>query len=98
MRLALFFAALAAWVEGRWDDPAPAEVVTPERLAAVDHPPLTDLLAPARESGALRLYACSASARILGLANADVQARVDALAGWPTFHRLAREAERVVSF
>ena len=98
VHLALFFAALAAWVEGRWDDPEPAEVVTAERLAAVDHPPLTGLLAPGREAGTLHLHACSASTRILGLTPADVQARVDALAGWPTFHRLMRGAERTVTF
>lgn len=98
VHLALFFAALEAWVEGRWDDPEPADAVTAERLAAADHPPLTDLLAPGREAGTLHLHACSASTRILGLSTTDVQQTVDALAGWPTFHRLMRGAERVVSF
>lgn len=108
--LALFFAALDAWVGERWDDPTPARHVGADRLAALDLPPLTSLLAAGREAaaaeasgspsaaGSLRLLACSASARILGLATADVQRRVDVIAGWPTFHRLMRGAGQVVSF
>ena len=67
-------------------------------LEAAAFPPLSSLLAPGRESGAIRLYACSASTRLLGLDPAAVQVRVDALAGWPTFARLIGEAERVVTF
>ncbi len=101
--LALFFAALDAWVGERWDEPEPARVVGADRLAALDMPPLTSMLAAGREGAegggepALRLLACSASSRILGLANPTVQARVDAIAGWPTFHRLIRSAGRVVT-
>jgi len=110
VQLVLFFAALAAWVEERWDDPQPARVVTAARLAALDLPPLSTYLAPYRQGDTvaaaagseptvlIRLYACSASVRILGLDPAAVQARVDVLAGWPTFHRLARGAEQVVTF
>lgn len=119
VQLAFFFAALAAWVEGRWDDPQPARAVSAARLAALDLPPLSDYLArPVRSDPssatpdattdatraatppppALRLYACSASVRLLGLDPAAVQARVDVVAGWPTFHRLARGAEQVVTF
>lgn len=101
--LALFFAALDAWVGERWDDPLPARRVDPARLESLDMPPLTSMLSPGRsvpEGGgepALRVLACSASSRILGLATAAVQARVDAIAGWPTFHRLIRSAGRVVT-
>jgi peroxiredoxin family protein len=96
--VALFFAALAAWVEGRWDALDPDPPVDPARLAAADFPPLTEVLAGGRESGRIRLYACTASTRILGLDPAEVQRRVDVLAGWPTFARLTRQAGRVVSF
>ena len=101
--LALFFAALDAWVGERWDDPEPARHVAADRLHALDMPPLSSMLAPGREAPegggepALRLLACSASSRILGLANHDVQARVDAIAGWPTFHRLIHAAGQVVT-
>ncbi|HEX2163457.1 MAG TPA: hypothetical protein VHM02_05870 [Thermoanaerobaculia bacterium] len=95
--VALFFDALAAWAAGRWDAPQPAPPVPPDRLDALGLPPLSSLLAVGREQGRLRLYACSASVRILGLDPAAVQAKVDAIVGWPTFHRLIRQAERVVT-
>lgn len=95
--LALFFAALDAWARDRWDDLDPAPPLTAAAIEAAAFPPLSSLLAPGRESGAVRLFACSASTGLLGLDPAEVQARVNALAGWPTFARLIGEAERVVS-
>jgi predicted peroxiredoxin len=95
--VALFFDALAAWATGRWDFHEPAPPVPLDRLEVLDLPPLSSLLAAGRESGRLCLYACSASVRILGLDGARVQERVDAIVGWPTFHRLIRQAERVVT-
>jgi predicted peroxiredoxin len=92
-----FFDALAAWAAGRWDLPDPRPPVPLDRLDALDLPPLSSLLAAGRDSGLLRLYARSASVRILGLDAARLQGRVDAIAGWPTFHRLIRQAERVVT-
>lgn len=93
----LFFAALDAWVGERWDAPRPARTVSAARLGELDLPPLTSLLAPGRAEGRLRLLACSASSRILGLPAAAVQAKVDAIVGWPTFQRLVRAAESVVT-
>lgn len=95
--VALFFAALDAWARDRWDALDPDPPLTAGAIEATAFPPLSTLLAPGRESGAVRLYACSASTRFLGLDPAAVQARVDALAGWPTFARLIGEAERVVT-
>jgi predicted peroxiredoxin len=95
--VALFFTALAAWVGRRWDLPDPRPPVPRDRLEVLDLPPLTAMLAPGREAGRIRLYACSASTRILGLPAAEVQAEVDALVGWPTFHRMIRQAESTVS-
>jgi peroxiredoxin family protein len=95
--VALFFDALAAWAAGRWDRPEPMPPVPLDRLEALDLPPLSSLLAAGRERSLLRLYACSASVRILGLDAARLQDQVDAIVGWPTFHRLIRQAERVVT-
>ena len=95
--IALFFDALAAWAAGRWDLPEPRPPVPLDRLEALDLPPLSSLLAAGRDKGLLRLYACSASVRILGLDAAHLQDEVDAIVGWPTFHRLIRQAERVVT-
>ena len=97
VEVALFFAALDAWVGERWDEPRPADHVTPARLAELGLPPLTSMLAPGRADGHIRLLACSASSRILGLDLAAVQARVDAVVGWPTFQRLMRDAASVVT-
>jgi peroxiredoxin family protein len=95
--VALFFAALDAWARGRWDELDPAPPLTAERLASFGMPPLSEMLAPGREDGLIRLYACSASTRLLGLETAAVQAAVDVLLGWQSFSRMIRDAGRVVT-
>lgn len=96
--VALFFGALEAWARGGWDRLDPAPPVEPGRLVSLDFPPLSDLLAAGREDGCLHLYACSASARILGLDPTGLQSRVDAVCGWQTFAKLIAQADRVVTF
>lgn len=97
VEIALFFGALEAWVRQRWDELDPAPPLSAERIEAVAFPPLSSLLAPGRESGAIHLYACSASTRLLGLDLATVQARVDAILGWQTFAQKIATARRVVT-
>jgi len=96
--IALFFGALRAWTSGAWDAAEPTSELDPERLAALDFPPLSGLLAEGRERGLVRVFACSASVRLLGLDNATVQPHVDAILGWQSFSRMVRDAHRVVSF
>lgn len=96
--VALFFDALRAWAEDRWDDLDPRPPLTADRLEALNMPPLSEMLAPGREDGLIRVYACSASARMLGLDAARVQASVDAFLGWQSFSRMIREAEQVITF
>lgn len=98
VEVALFFGSLAAWVEGRWDALDPAPPVSAERLERLDLPPLTSLLAAGRDSGRIRVYACSASTRVLGLDMARVQETVDAVLGWQSLSRMTATAGRVVSF
>lgn len=95
--VALFFGALAAWAGGRWDEHDPQPPLTAERLDSLDLPPLSEMLAAGREEGRIRLYACSASMRLLGLDPAAVQASVDAVLGWQSFSRMIRETPRVVT-
>jgi len=95
--VALFFGALDAWVRGRWDALDPAPPLDAGRLESLAMPPLSEMLAPGREDGLIRLYACSASTRLLGLEAAAVQAAVDVLLGWQSFARMIREAGRVVT-
>lgn len=96
--VALFFAALDAWVGERWDALDPAPPLSAERLAAEGAPSLAGMIAAGREAGTLRLYACSASMRFLGLDTARVQERVDLILGWQSFARMAGQADRVVTF
>lgn len=95
--IALFFAALDAWVRERWDELDPVPPLSAERLEALDMPPLTEMLTQGREEGLIRFYACSASTRLLELDAASVQAKVDVLLGWQSFSRMIREAGRVVT-
>jgi predicted peroxiredoxin len=55
------------------------------------------MLAPGRSDGLIRLFACSASVRLLGLDTATVQTSVDALLGWQSFARMIRDSGRVVT-
>ncbi len=95
--VALFFGALDAWARGRWDRLDPAPPLTAEAIEAAAMPPLTTMLQPGREAGHIRLYACSASARLLGLDLATVQASVDAILGWQTFSKMIAEAGKTVT-
>lgn len=98
VEIALFFAALEAWTRDRWDLYDPAPPLEAARLEALALPPLKEILAGGRSAGAIRLYACSASIRFLGLETAAVQASVDAILGWPSFQRRIRETPRIVTF
>lgn len=95
--VALFFGALDAWARGRWDELDPQPPVSVERLESLGMPPLSEMLAQGREEGLIRLYACSASARMIGLETAQVQTAVDAMLGWQSFSRMIRDAGRVVT-
>lgn len=95
--IALFFGALHSWVTGGWDALDPQPPLTAERLESFDLPPLSEMLAQGQADGLIRVYACSASTRLLGLDAAKVQASVDVLLGWQSFSRMIREAGRVVT-
>jgi peroxiredoxin family protein len=95
--VALFFGALDAWGRGRWDELDPEPPVSAERLESLGMPPLSEMLAQGREDGLIRVYACSGSARMLGLETAQVQASVDAILGWQSFSRMIRDSSRVVT-
>ena len=97
VEVALFFAALAAWAGGGWDRLDPSPPLTAERLDSFAMPPLSEMLATGRAEGRIRLYACSASLRLLGLDAAAVQRSVDAIVGWQSFSRMIAEAGRVVT-
>lgn len=97
VEIALFFHALEAWVEGRWDLLDPQAPLTADRLAGLDLPPLSEMLATGRAEGKIRLFACSASARFYDLDRAQVQAKVDAILGWQSFSERIQASTRVVT-
>jgi peroxiredoxin family protein len=97
VEVALFFAALDAWVGDRWDVLDPTPPVDARRLQALALPPLTSLLVSGRAAGLIRIFACSASCRILDLPLDQVQAKVDAVLGWQTFSQLTATSGRVVT-
>jgi peroxiredoxin family protein len=97
VEVALFFAALEAWATGGWDRLDPSPPLTAERLDSLAMPPLSGLLTAGRAEGRIRLFACSASLRLLGLEAAAVQSVVDAILGWQSFARMTAEAGRVVT-
>jgi peroxiredoxin family protein len=98
VEIALFFAALDAWAAGHWDVLDPSPPVSVQRLESLGLPPLSNLLEQGREGGLIRIYACSASSRILGLDLGRLQESVDAVLGWQTLSRMTATAGRVVSF
>ncbi len=98
VEIALFFAALDSWAGGRWDALDPAPPIAAARLEALALAPLSSLLEAGRTAGSIRVYACSASSRILGLDMVRLQESVDAVLGWQTLSRMTANAGRVVSF
>ena len=95
--VALFFAALRAWVLGDWDALDPDPPLRSGRLLELGMPPLTSLLEPGRAQGLVRIFACSASLRLHGLDPVATQAAVDAILGWQSFSRMIENAGSVVT-
>ena len=95
--IALFFAALDAWVKGDWDRLDPSPPLSVEHIESLGMPSLESMIAGGRDDERIRLYACSASVRLLSLDTRTVQDRVDAILGWQTFSRLIHDASSVVT-
>ena len=93
----MFFAALDAWAKDEWDRLDPSPPLKAEHIASLGMPSLASMIAGGRDEGRIRLYACSASVRLLSLDTRTVQDRVDAILGWQTFSRLIQGASSVVT-
>ncbi len=77
-------------------DLSPAEVGFPERQAALNLPPPSELFAQAKQLGA-RVFACDTHARLAGVTSADLSGKVDEMIALPTFWKLTAGA-RVLNF
>lgn len=91
VHLALFFEALTAWVEGRFDEGAP-----PEAAAAKVGSLAVSLEEGRRELG-LKVVACDTAVRLCGLDPVRAAAALDGVVGLPELWRIAR-AGQVLAF
>ena len=83
----LFFGALRRFVDDDLDAPLPAEEDARGAHSA------EELIESARRLGKLRVYACAAQPRLLGLAPEDVADVVDEVISLPEFMRKTKGAE-----
>lgn len=87
VHLALFFEALTAWVEGRFDDGTPAEA------GAARVGSLAASLDEGRRELGIRVVACDTAVRLVGLDPARAAAALDGIVGLPELWRLARAGQ-----
>jgi peroxiredoxin family protein len=92
--LFLFYQALGAYVDGRWDDIRVGEGALDARVErgfeSANLPSLYRMIEKARgEDGGLRIYACSSSVRVLGVDMAVVRERVDDIVGLTSMLKIA---------
>ncbi len=87
--LALFFGALAAWVEGRFDEGAPPQAAG-ARVGS-----LRASLEEGRRELGLAVVACDTAVRVAGLDPTLAAAALDRVMGLPQLWRLARAGQAV---
>jgi peroxiredoxin family protein len=98
----LFFWALQAVVKGMMDEPrittgdheVKEEIL--RRVKSTNNPPPSVMLSMARETGLVRLLACSASMQYLGLELEETARAVDEVVGMPTILRVALESVETI--
>ncbi len=87
--LALFFDPLRLWVEGRFDEGAPAEA---EQVRVA---PLRETLDEARRELGLEVVACDTAVRLAGLEPDVIRPSVDGVVSLPSLWKLAREGGQI---
>jgi peroxiredoxin family protein len=87
VHVALFFGALRAWVEGRFDEGAPAEA------AAARVAPLRETLEEARRDLGVRVVACDTAVRLAGLVPEQAERTIDGIVSLPALWRLAQAGQ-----
>jgi peroxiredoxin family protein len=110
--LFLFYGALGSYMAGTWDDVNITSVGEDDEARGSaplwsselqksfeegSYPSLFGTLAKARqEGGGVRVYACSASCKGLGLDFTSVREKVDEIVGLPTMLQIADNAKHVM--
>ena len=98
----LFFWALRAVVKGKTDEfvfaPASGETAreAAKKIPTGNNPPPSEMLLMARETGRMRLYACSASMQYMGLELEETAKAVDEVVGLSTILRLSQEGAETI--
>jgi peroxiredoxin family protein len=87
--VALFFDALRAWVEGRFDEGAPPEAAG-ARIAS-----LADTLQEARRELGVEVVACETAVRLAGLEPGALGGAVDRIVTLPALWKLARDGRQI---
>lgn len=87
--VALFFDALRAWVEGRFDEGAPAEAAR-ARVA-----PLAETLQEARRELGVEVVACETAVLLAGLEPDALRGAVDRIVTLPALWKLARDGRQI---
>lgn len=87
--VALFFDALRLWVDGRFDEGAPAEAAA-ARIAS-----LRDSLDEARRELGLEVVACDTAVRLAGLEPDAIRGAVDGIVTLPALWKAAREGRQI---
>ncbi len=97
-----FFWALEAFVSGRMDEPVfaaesqSAAEQAKRRISTGNNPPPSEMLRMARETGLVKLYACSASVQYTGLDLAETASQVDEVVGLATILRLTLDGPNLI--
>lgn len=98
----LFFWALRAVVRGEMDEmvfaaasPSAAEAAR-EKVSTSNNPNPSEMLSMARESGRLKLFACSASMQYVGLELEETKRAVDEVVGMSTILRLSQGGGQII--
>lgn len=98
----LFFWALRAVVKGKMDEfvfAAASEEAAQEagkKITTGNNPPPSEMLRMARETGRVRLYACSASIQYMGLGLEETAKAVDEVVGLSTILRLSLDGPETI--
>ncbi len=87
--VALFFEPLRLWVEGRFDDGAPAEAGR-ARVA-----PLRETLEEARRELGLEVVACDTAVRLAGLDPDAIRGSMDGIVTLPSLWKLAHDGVQI---
>jgi len=98
VNLFLSWEPLLLYAQDRMDDaPLPAtlgDTVDRAREILAKQPPLAQMLADLRQAG-LKIYACSNTLQVLGIGEAELEGKIDAVSGATAFLAMSEDAQLI---